>query len=141
MTTESAQRRQDGAEKQRILDLREVSDVMIPVEDQDEAISFYTGTLSLELVADRPYGDGQRWVEVAPPEGRTALARVPSHGDYRAGSHTGVALATTDARATHRELKARRVDVDDEIMGGGDVPAFFWFRDQDGNTLMIVEGR
>ncbi len=53
---------------------------------------------------------------------------------------TGVALATTDARAVHEELKAKGVDVDAEMMGGdGTVPMLFFFRDHDANTLMIVE--
>jgi hypothetical protein len=38
----------------------------------------------------------------------------------------------------HAELKEMDVDVDPEIMGGGEVPSFFWFRDQDANALMIV---
>ena len=118
---------------------QQVANVMVPVADPDGAIAFYTDKLGLELVVDRPYGDGQRWVEVAPQESETSLALVPSHGDYRAGSHTGAVLATADAVAIHRDLRDSGVDVDNEIMGGGDVPAFFWFRDDDGNTLMVVE--
>jgi catechol 2,3-dioxygenase-like lactoylglutathione lyase family enzyme len=120
--------------------LQVVANVMVPVEDPDRAIAFYTEKLGLEVVADRPYGDGRRWIELAPHDGETTLALVPSHGDYRAGSHTGVVLATTDAVAVHDEMHDTGIDVDPEIMGGGDVPAFFWFRDSDDNTLMVVEG-
>jgi len=117
-----------------------VGRVMVPVVDQDAAIAFYTGKLDFELVADIPFGDGERWVEVAPPEGGAALALVPSRGEYRAGGMTGIALATADARAVHDELGAKGVDVDVELMGGdGTVPLLFFFRDHDGNTLMVVE--
>ena len=117
-----------------------VGRVMVPVGDQDAAIAFYTGSLSFELIADVPFGDGERWVEVAPPGGGAALALVPPRGDYQAGRMTGVALATTDARAVHEELKTKGVDVDAELMGGdGTVPLLFFFRDHDANTLMIVE--
>ena len=117
-----------------------VGRVMVPVADQDAAIGFYTSTLGFELVADVPFGEGERWVEVAPPGGGTALALVPSRGDYRAGRMTGIALATDDARAVHEELKAKDVDVDAETMGGdGTVPLLFFFRDHDANTLMVVE--
>ena len=35
---------------------------------------------------------------------------------------------------------ARGVDVDAEVSRMGDpVPPMFWFRDQDGNTLLLVE--
>jgi len=95
-----------------------VGRVMVPVRDQDEAIAFYTGTLGFELTADVPFGDGERWVEVAPPAGGAALALVPPRGTYQPGRMTGIALATRDARAAHEELTAKGVDVDVELMGG-----------------------
>jgi len=113
---------------------------MVPVQDQNAAIAFYVETLGFELIADVPFGDGERWVEVAPAAGGVALALVPPRGDYQAGRMTGIAFETTDARAAHEELKAKGVDVDAELMGGdGTVPMLFFFRDHDTNTLMIVE--
>jgi catechol 2,3-dioxygenase-like lactoylglutathione lyase family enzyme len=113
---------------------------MVPVADQHSAIAFYTQTLGFELIADVPFGEGDRWVEVTPPEGGATLALVPPRGDYQTGRMTGIALTTTDARALHEELTARGVDVDSELMGGdGAVPLLFFFRDHDANTLMIVE--
>ena len=118
----------------------QVSRVMVPVADQDAAIAFYTRALTFELIADIPFGDGDRWVEVAPPGGGTALALVSARGDYQTGRMTGIALATTDAGAAHNALKREGVDVDAEMMGGdGTVPKLFFFRDHDANTLMIVE--
>src|SRR5437868_3728613 len=120
--------------------ITQIGRVMVPVESQDAAIAFYTGTLGFNVVADVPFGDGDRWVEVAPPAGGAAVALVPPQGDYQAGRNTGIALETTDARAAHDELKAKGVDVDAELMGGdGTVPMLFFFRDHDANTLMIVE--
>ena len=50
------------------------------------------------------------------------------------------ALSTGDIDADHASLKARGVDVDDGVMRMGDpVPPMFFFRDQDGNRLAIVE--
>jgi catechol 2,3-dioxygenase-like lactoylglutathione lyase family enzyme len=119
-----------------------VGRVMVPVSDQDAGIAFYTGTLGFSVAADVPFGEGDRWVEVAPPGGGTALALVPPRGDYQPGRMTGVALESTDPRADYAELKEKGVDVDDELMGGdGTVPLLFFFRDHDGNQLMIVEGR
>jgi catechol 2,3-dioxygenase-like lactoylglutathione lyase family enzyme len=120
--------------------ITQVGRVMVPVGDQDAAIAFYTEKLGFELTSDVPFGDGERWVEVAPPAGGTALALVPPRGEYQAGRMTGIALTTKDARADHEELKAKGVDVDAELMGGdGTVPTLFFFRDHDANTLMVVE--
>jgi catechol 2,3-dioxygenase-like lactoylglutathione lyase family enzyme len=114
--------------------------IMVPVRDQDAGIDFYRRTLGFELAADVPFGEGDRWVEVAPPGGGAALALVPARDEYDVGRMTGIALDTADARAAHDDLKAKGVDVDAELMGGdGVVPVLFCFRDRDGNTLMIVE--
>jgi catechol 2,3-dioxygenase-like lactoylglutathione lyase family enzyme len=83
---------------------------MVPVADQDAAIAFYTSELGFKLAADVPFGDGERWVEVAPPGGGTALALVPPRGEYQTGRMTGIALETPDARGLHADLKAKGVD-------------------------------
>jgi len=119
--------------------ITEVGRVIVTVADQDRAIDFYTGKLGFEKRADIPYGDGYRWVEVAPPGGHASIALVtPMEGDT-AGKRTGVVLDTTDVKAAHTDLRDRGVDVDTEIMSGPDIPSMFWFRDQDANTLLIVQ--
>lgn len=121
--------------------VEKVGRVMVPVSDQDAAIAFYTGKLGFELTADTPFGDGDRWVEVAPEAGDgTSLALVPPRGEYLTGRMTGIALDVADAGAAQARLRAAGVDVDERMMGGdGTVPALFFIRDQDANTLMIVE--
>lgn len=120
--------------------ITQVGRVMVPVADQDEAIAFYTGKLGFTVAADVPFGDGDRWVEVAPPSGGAALALVPPRGEYGTGRNTGIALGTGDVAKAHAELKDAGVDVDAELMGGdGTVPKMFFFRDGDANTLLIVE--
>ena len=114
--------------------------VMVPVSDQDEAIAFYTSRLGFSLAADIPFGNGERWVEVAPPGGGAAVALVPPRGEYQPGRMTGIALMSADPRADHAELKEAGVDVDAELMGGdGTVPLLFSLRDHEANQLMIVE--
>jgi lactoylglutathione lyase len=116
--------------------------VMVPVADQDAAIAFYTDKLGFSLAADVPFGDGERWVEVAPPSGGAALALVPPYRDYQPGRMTGIALESTDPRADRDELAAKGIDVDAELMGGdGTVPLLFFFRDHDANHLMVVEAQ
>jgi catechol 2,3-dioxygenase-like lactoylglutathione lyase family enzyme len=128
-----------GDEMPRITQLGRV---MVPVADQDAAIAFYTEKLGFSLAADVPFGDGERWIEVAPPGGGAALALVPARGDYQPGRMTGVALETADARADRQELAEKGVDVDAELMGGdGTVPLLFSFRDLDANHLMVVEAQ
>jgi catechol 2,3-dioxygenase-like lactoylglutathione lyase family enzyme len=118
-----------------------IGTVCIPVSDQDRAIAFYTETLGLEKRTDTPFGDGYRWVEVAPAGGEATIAIVPPPpGQPTGGMQTGITLQTDDIDAVHADLKDKGVDVDDEVSRMGDpVPPMFWFRDPDGNTLMVVE--
>ena len=113
--------------------------VMIPVTDQDRAIEFYVDKLGFEKTSDTPYGNGDRWVEVTPAGQTTALALVPPREGDPVGVETRVALQSADIDADHAALRSMGVDVDAEVMRmGGPVPPMFWFRDQDGNTLLLV---
>jgi catechol 2,3-dioxygenase-like lactoylglutathione lyase family enzyme len=118
----------------------QVGTVIVPVSDQEKAIAFYTETLGFEKRLDVPMGDAMRWVEVAPAGADTSIAIVPPREGEPVGVETRIALNTTDVDADHADLKARGVDVDDEVTRYGDpVPPMFWFRDQDGNSLLIVQ--
>ena len=120
--------------------ITQITRVMVPVADQDASIAFYRDVLGFRVAADSPFGDGDRWVEVAPPTGNVAIALVSPQGDYQPGRMTGIALESTDPRADHAELRSKGVDVDEHLLGGeGGVPLLFFFRDHDGNHLMIVE--
>jgi catechol 2,3-dioxygenase-like lactoylglutathione lyase family enzyme len=118
---------------------------MVPVSDQGSAIRFYTEVLGSSLVADIPFGEGERWVEVAPPGGGTALALVPPQGSYQPGRMTGIALASSDPLSDHAELNESdhaelKQRVDAAPMGGdGGVPLLFFFRDNNKNQLMVVQ--
>ena len=121
--------------------LTKIGTVVIPVTDQDRAIDFYVDKLGFEKRADVPFGNGYRWVEVAPADAATTIAIVPPpEGKPTGNVETGIGLHTDDVDAIHADLKSKGVDVDDEVSRMGDpVPPLFWFRDPDGNTLMVVE--
>lgn len=121
--------------------ISKVGTVVIPVSDQDRAIEFYVDTLGFEKRTDIPFGNGYRWVEVAPADAVTTIAIVPPPPGKPTGNvETGIGLSTGDIDADHADLKAHGVDVDAEVSRMGDpVPPLFFFRDPDGNTLMVVE--
>jgi catechol 2,3-dioxygenase-like lactoylglutathione lyase family enzyme len=117
-----------------------VGQVVVPVSDKDQAIAFYTQKLGFTLVADLPFGDGDRWIEVAPPGGGVTVAFGPAGNDFQPGRPTGILLSSPDPAADRTELESLGVDVDPQLMGGGGgVPLMFSFRDQDKNSIMIVQ--
>ena len=114
--------------------------VIIPVSDQPRAKAFYTETLGFEVRSEVPMSPEYTWLEVAPQSGVTSIAIVPPPEGGKIGIETGIAFETRDIEADYAYLKSRGVDVDAEIMRMGDpVPPMFFFRDPDGNTLLITE--
>jgi catechol 2,3-dioxygenase-like lactoylglutathione lyase family enzyme len=107
----------------------QVATVMVPVADQDVAIEFYVEKLGFEKRADVP-----------PPGAATTVALVQPMEGQETGIESRVALETTDIETDHATLRERGVEVDAEVMRmGGPVPPMFFFRDQDGNRLLIVQ--
>ena len=133
----------------------EVGTVFVPVADQERALEFYVGKLGFEKRADFPYSDGSRWIEVAPPGAVNTISLVPpSEGTSTGGDAACCAFATDDIEADHATLRARGVDVDEEIARkgkrrtglvsldvtiGDPVPSQFFFRDTEGNRFLIVQ--
>jgi catechol 2,3-dioxygenase-like lactoylglutathione lyase family enzyme len=119
--------------------INQINLVIIASNDQDRSIEFYE-SLGFEKRTDIPFGGSYRWVEVYPPGGTTGIALAPPRPGDPVGVQTGISLTTDDIDATHAHLKSRGVEVDAEVARMGDpVPPMFWFRDPDGNSLLIVE--
>lgn len=121
--------------------LKGIGNMMVPIRDVDEAITFYTEKLGFEKRVDTPFGDGDRWVEVGLPGTEVTLALMPERGDnWQAGRMTGISLTTSDVDGVHATLKQAGVEVDEEVLRmEGPPPPMFWFRDLVGNTFLIVE--
>jgi catechol 2,3-dioxygenase-like lactoylglutathione lyase family enzyme len=98
------------------------------VNDQDEALAFYTEKLGMELREDAtvPEMGNFRWLSVGPvgqPDVAVTLLQVPgppvfdeqtaaSVKDVVAkGAAGGLFFATDDIKTTHEELKDRGVDI------------------------------
>jgi catechol 2,3-dioxygenase-like lactoylglutathione lyase family enzyme len=125
--------------------------VTIPTSDQSRSLEFYQA-LGFEVRADFPWGDGHRWIEVYPPGTLTGLALVPA-GPDPVGIRTGIILNTSDIDNAYEHMKQLGVDVDAGIARIGSSlkarigaveqaepqPPMFWFRDPDGNQLLLVE--
>src|SRR5213592_1199822 len=100
-------RRMQMAETETRTRITQVGTVIVPVSDQDRALEFYLDTLGFEKRTDMPYGEGERWVEVAPPGAATTIAIVPPREGESAGIETRVAFMTEDIDSEHADLRAR----------------------------------
>ena len=96
--------------------IRAVRKVVVPVENLDVAKEFWTKTVGFELVQDMPFGNGDRWLEVMPPDHDTILILSQRPADQVRPSdvpeqrpHSHVMLGCDDIHATHQELVNRGV--------------------------------
>ena len=125
-----------------------VHSATVLVQDQDQAVDFYVNTLGFEKRRDSPFGEGSRWIEVAPPGGQTAIALLrpedTGHGEGgrplpTVGGPTGVSLIVDDMEATYRELSGKgvRFTSPPQQMPWGAMAT--WFTDQDGNSYFLTD--
>jgi predicted enzyme related to lactoylglutathione lyase len=91
-----------------------VSKVVVPVEDPQAALLFWTTTMGFTAVRDDTYGD-ERWIEVQPPHQNLLLVLSPRRGDEPRRSipdslpHSDLFFNCADIQQTHAELSRRGV--------------------------------
>jgi catechol 2,3-dioxygenase-like lactoylglutathione lyase family enzyme len=112
-----------------------VLSVSVEVEDQDDALAFYTKVLGFEVRADVELEPGERWLEVVAPGSDVGVALVAR------GSSIPVAvrLGTADADEAHARLAAAGAEPSSGVIRTPYAPPMFAFRDPDGNTLVYLQ--
>ena len=116
----------------------------VAVADQEAALDFYVNTLGWAKVMDVPFGDGLRWLTVAPSGSAPVL--VLAHRDWTSwgapatGGNTGIALVTPDIDAAHATLTGRGVSFKAPVTVLEWGQKGTWFYDLDGNEFFLVEG-
>jgi catechol 2,3-dioxygenase-like lactoylglutathione lyase family enzyme len=115
-----------------------VVSVSVPVSDQEQAKEFYVDTLGFELQVDNSWGEGMRWIEVAPEGSPTSLMLVSWSDSLLPSLYRVVVIATDDIWATYEELDAKGVSFElppTEMPSGMQA----MLRDPDGNALVLWE--
>jgi serine phosphatase RsbU (regulator of sigma subunit)/predicted enzyme related to lactoylglutathione lyase len=119
-----------------------IHDVVIFVRDLDRSKQFYLDQLGFKLVVDHRFPNGERWIEVAPPDGSANLAIVapkPEHEAYKLiGGDRWVFFMTEDVHAKYKEWSERGVHFQfppEQPAWGG---TFTRFEDVDGNIFGLA---
>lgn len=87
-----------------------VDSATVFVGDQERALAWYTGVLGMEKRGDAPFGEGMRWIEVAPPGSPVVLTLVHGCGGWspeRVGRFTGIVPTCDDVDATFSDRSDR----------------------------------
>jgi catechol 2,3-dioxygenase-like lactoylglutathione lyase family enzyme len=119
----------------------------VMVDDQEQALLFYTGVLGFEKIEDLPVGK-YRWLTVRSPDGPDGVelllepmgfapARMYQKALYEAGI-PATAFITKDIADEVQRLKARGVQFRSEPVGMGPVTEAV-FEDTCGNLINLVQ--
>jgi predicted enzyme related to lactoylglutathione lyase len=110
----------------------------LPVRDQDRSLDFFTTKLGMKVRTDQPYGEGARWIEIAPDDtgAGIVLFQVDDEAAY-AQPMTNVLLGCDDVAATAAQLRAAGVEVSDpQTQSWG---TFILVAEPDGRQICITQ--
>jgi serine phosphatase RsbU (regulator of sigma subunit)/catechol 2,3-dioxygenase-like lactoylglutathione lyase family enzyme len=116
--------------------------VIIYVRDQERSLRFYVDKLGFRVAVDHRFADGQRWIEVAPPDGNAhigfALLQPNDDPEKLIRPEARVWFITEDVNRKYEEWKARGVQFryppEVPIWGG----IHTRFEDPDGNSFGLA---
>jgi lactoylglutathione lyase len=120
--------------------VRGISQVLVEVEDQDRALSFWTGPMGFELVQDSPYGD-ERWLEVRAPDSVVTVVLGLRQGEPPTAPEqlptSNVFFYCDDLHRTYDELRACGVEFPQPPVRQ---PFGWWsmFQDSEGNRFALT---
>jgi phosphoserine phosphatase RsbU/P len=116
--------------------------VIIFVRDQERSLRFYVDKLGFRVMVDHTFENGNRWIEVAPPDGTAqlglALPLPGSDPDKVIGGQTSIYFVTEDLQAKYKEWTDRgvRFQFPPEVPVWGGIHTRF--EDPDGNSFGLV---
>lgn len=106
--------------------------ISVPVTDMERATRFYRDTLGLPQVSEQGFPEFQLGDNVS-----VYLLDMSKVGSSWQGPHTAhVALRVSDVAEARRELEAKGVDFDGDILDTN-VCHMAFFKDPDGNQFML----
>jgi predicted enzyme related to lactoylglutathione lyase len=88
-----------------------LTNVVVLVGDQEEALRWYTEKLGLEKRVDESYGEGERWVTVAAKGSdlELTLQKAPAGAKGNIAGSTRWVFSTDDCQKAYETLSARGV--------------------------------
>lgn len=125
---------------------KKIGHVSILVRNYDEAIDFYINKAGFVLLSDNNFGNGMRWVTVAPSkDSETAIVFVEANTNEKAervgnqaANHVFLVVQTDDCYRDYEEMKSKGVNFfgePKEVPWGIEVV----FEDLYGNRLDLLQ--
>ena len=123
--------------------INKVGQIMFYVNDQDQAVEFWTETVGFQVISEEDNGQGLRWIEIAPAkDSETSI--ILHNKEFVAKMSPGLNLGTPsllffseNLDELHRDLSGKNITVGEIVnMPTGRV---FNFADFEENYFAVME--
>jgi len=116
--------------------MKSIEIISIPVTDQERSKQFYEN-LGFTLIAEAPFGNGDKWVQLGFPGHDASITLVTWFPGMPAGSMHGFVIKTDSLEQDIEEFTSKGIAVGniDETPWG----RFLSVKDPDGNALSFHE--
>ncbi|WP_070119384.1 VOC family protein [Bacillus marinisedimentorum] len=125
--------------------INRVGQIMLYVNNQDEAIAFWTEKAGFSVISDQNDGGGMRWIEIAPS--KEAETRIVLHNKQLIAELSpdlnldtpSLMFFTKDLEKLHDDLSSKSITVGEIVkMPSGRV---FNFADHEENYFAVMESK
>ncbi|WGU95993.1 VOC family protein [Paenibacillus dendritiformis] len=123
--------------------IHKVGQIMLYVNNQDEAVKFWTEKVGFRVISEENNGQGMRWIEIAPTEG-AETSIILHNKEFVAKMSPGLNLGTPsllffteNLDELYTEFSTKNIKVGDII----DMPSgrVFNFADDEDNYFAVME--
>ena len=123
--------------------INQVGQIMLYVNNQDEAVNFWTEKLDFTVISEENNGQGMRWIEIAPKNGAETSIILHSK-EFVAKMSPGLNLDTPSIMFFSENLDQLHSDLSDKKITVGeiiDMPSgkVFNFADNEENYFAVME--
>ncbi|TDL48123.1 VOC family protein [Paenibacillus dendritiformis] len=123
--------------------IHKVGQIMLYVNNQDEAVKFWTEKVGFRVISEENNGQGMRWIEIAPTEG-AETSIILHNKEFVAKMSPGLNLGTPsllffteNLDELYTEFSTKNIKVGDIV----DMPSgrVFNFADDEDNYFAVME--
>ncbi|WP_440119320.1 VOC family protein [Paenibacillus sp. QZ-Y1] len=123
--------------------ISKVGQIMLYVNNQDEAVNFWTEKVGFSVISEEDNGQGMRWIEVAPTK-NAETSLILHNKDWVAQMSPGVNLGTPSLMFFSENFDKLRSDLSNKNIKVGDIVDLpsgrvFNFADHEENYFAVME--
>jgi len=123
--------------------INKVGQIMLYVNDQDQAVEFWTETVGFQVISEEDNGQGFRWIEIAPAK-NSETSIILHNKEFVAKMSPGLNLGTPSLMFFSENLDQLHSDLSNKHITVGEIVNMpsgrvFNFADREENYFAVME--